>query len=148
MYICNNFKLYELVDPITYSMYGDRAWEFFTPEILMSIDGVREFTELPVRVNNWFWGGRLQWRGARTKICKEGASKSEHRLIYYEDRPPHLCNAMDFDVKGMSAESIRGIILGHKDHVLFQHINRLEKGTKWVHMDCKPVSERIKVFLP
>ena len=148
MYICNNFKLYELVDSVTYSMYGNRAWEFFTSEILMSIDGVRDFMQLPVRVNNWFWGGRFQWRGARTKICKVGARKSEHRLIYYNNYPPHLCNAIDFDVKGMPAESVRGIILGYKDHELFQHINRMEKDTNWVHIDCKPVEERIKVFVP
>ena len=161
MYTCKHFHIYELVDPTVYSAYRDRAWDMFDPKILMALDGVWEFfnpnilmsvdeakKHVSVRVNNWFWGGHLQWRGLRTKVCKIGATKSEHRLLYYRNRPPHRCSAMDYDVQGMSAQDVRDQIVANQDNPLLQHITRLEKGTSWVHMDCKPVGRRIKVFMP
>ena len=148
MYTCKHFHIYELVDPTVYSAYRDRAWGMFDPKILMALDGVREFFDTPVRVNNWFWGGQLQWRGLRTKVCKIGAAKSEHKLIHYRNRPPHLCGAIDYDVRGMSAQDVRDQIVANQDNPLLQQITRLERGTSWVHMDCKPVERRIRVFIP
>ena len=148
MYTCKHFQIYELVDPTVYVYYRDGAWTMFNPKVLVALDGVREFFDVPVRVNNWFWGGQLQWRGLRTKVCKIGAAKSEHRLIHYRNRPPHLCSAIDYDVQGMSAQDVRDQIVANQDNPLLQHITRMEKGTSWVHMDCKPVERRIRVFMP
>jgi len=138
MYKCKHFKIYELTDPVTYKAYGEQAWDFFTDEILMSIDGVRDFFGVSVTANDWYWRGNLQWRGYRPKWCQIGATRSQHRI----------CNAVDCDIKGISAEHARQEIVANKDDPRLQHIMRLEGEVNWLHLDCKPTENRIRVFNP
>lgn len=133
-----HFKTYELVDQKTYEEKGEKALELFTPEILEALDGVREFFDEPITVNNWFIGGKFQWRGYRTpeKAKMLGAPNSEHAKG----------NAFDFDIKGVSAEEARRVIKLNQNDPLLQGIMRLEANVSWVHIDCKPVNSRIYLF--
>ena len=136
-YKCRSFKIYELVDPATYSFYGEKAWMFFRPEALMSLDAIKDFYDVTVSVNNWRWGGKFKWRGLRTLTCKEGGDLSQHRLG----------GGFDLDVKGVLASKVREDIMENKDGV-FKLITRLEATLKgepisWVHFDCANVPERI-----
>ena len=126
------FKAYELVDRLTYERLGEKALDLFTPEILEALDGVREFFDEPITVNNWISGGRFQWRGYRTpeKAKMLGSPNSEHAKG----------NAFDFDVKGMTAQEVRQNIILNKDNPL------LKDSVNWVHMDCKPINMRIRLF--
>lgn len=138
MYICKYFKAYELVDPKTYKRFGEDSFQFFNPLILKSADGIREYFDSQMIINNWFWGGNLQWRGIRTIDCNIGAHLSLHRFA---------C-AIDFGIKGYSADVIRKEILENKNHKSFKHITCIEENIPWVHIDCRNIKDRIRIVYP
>jgi uncharacterized protein YcbK (DUF882 family) len=84
------FTLEELVDRATYQQWGKNAWTLFSPDLLYSLDGLREFFNTPITVNNWHNGGPYQYRGFRGPECAVGAKFSYHKRGM----------AVDFDVKG------------------------------------------------
>jgi hypothetical protein len=131
------FKIHELVDRNTFYKWGEGAWGLINPVALTALEGVREFFNVPVIVNNWWDGaGKMQFRGYRPPECKIGAPASEHRKG----------NAFDCTVTGQTAEEARKIILENKDNPLLLNITRMEADVSWLHFDCKPVKERIYVF--
>ena len=136
-YKCNYFKIYELVDPLVFNSWGDKAWSFFKPEALMTLDAFREFYGVTVTINSWYWKGQFSNRGLRSPQSLVGATFSQHRFG----------NAFDLDVKGVPASKVREDILKYKNDV-FPHITRLEdtlngEPINWVHFDCANVAERI-----
>ena len=137
-YIPKHFKIYELVDRDTFNQYGIMALRFFNPLALQMIEGIREYFGAPVKINDWFWGGKFHWRGLRTKWCEVGSDYSMHRFA----------GAFDFDIKGLSAHEARKRILDDKDHPLLKNINCLEDKVTWVHADVRNVDNRILVVNP
>jgi hypothetical protein len=136
-----HYKIQELVPPETYNKLGDKAIEFFTNEILRSIEHVYEYFEhryyghkIVVIINNWSFDGKYKYRGYRPPECKEGAPHSEHRKG----------NAVDLDVyidgKRLDPESVRQLIRHHRDQ--FPCITRMEANVNWVHIDCKEPNEK------
>ncbi len=136
LYKCKHFKIYELVDKHTFEKFGEDAWMFFNPLALMSLDGIREFFGVPVTVNNWKWGGGLQYRGLRPVYYTSGATYSQHRFG----------NSFDLDVKGVSAEDVRKVITANKDCLEFRHITCIEGSVSWLHFDCRNISDRIRII--
>lgn len=137
-YRCNHFGIWEIVDKSTYEKFGEQAWQFFNPAILISIDGVRDYFGKPVTVNNWRDGGQFQWRGLRPLSCDVGAAYGLHRFG----------GALDFDVKGLTAEEIRQEILKNKNHEKFKLITCLEGNVSWVHADVRNIQNRILIVYP
>jgi hypothetical protein len=120
------FILPELVDRTTYAREGEDGWKLFHPNILEVLDGIREFFGVPITVNNWWKGiGSFQYRGYRPHDCLIGASQSYHKRGM----------AFDFDVKGLDADTVRGMILEHQDDPLLHLIQRMESDVSWVHID-------------
>lgn len=136
-----HFKLEELIDKDSFGSYGHDAWNLFSHDAIYMIDGIREFFGKPVTVNNWLWGGNLQYRGYRPPHCTVGAPNSYHRRG----------QAFDFDVKGMAAEEARRHIIENQYDPLLIWIERLEGGTSWVHADTALLHDgkkRIYLFNP
>ncbi len=131
------FQLYELVDPYTFKSRGVAAWSLLRQDALDALHGLRTFINVPITINNWFSGGSYEWSGYRSPACTLGAQFSQHRYG----------NAFDCKFKDMTAEEARQIILKNQDSPLLQKIMRLEADTVgWVHIDAKPVENRIYVF--
>ncbi len=137
-YKCEYFKIYELVDRQTYLKYGEEAWMFFNPLALMSLDGIRKFFNIPVKVNDWKWGGDFQFRGLRPVYYQYGAIYSQHRYG----------NGFDSDVGDISAEEVRRRIIENKDSELLRHITCIESNVNWLHFDCRNISDRIRIVGP
>ena len=135
---CKYFKVYELVDPETFKRFCEKSWMFFNPLILTTADGIREYFNAPVTINDWSWGGTFQWRGLRTASCTIGVKWSQHRFG----------NAIDCDVKDVTAEKARQVILANKDHPLFKCITCIEANVNWLHSDCRNIEDRIRVVYP
>jgi len=132
------FELYELIDRSSFMKWGVRAWVLFNPRALEALDGLREFFNAPITVNNW-WGNDgkgMEYRGYRPEDCPVGAKYSEHKNG----------NAFDCTVKGYTADDARRIILENQDNPLLKRIMRLEADVSWVHFDCKEGKERIYIF--
>jgi len=138
MYTCNHFSIEELVDRFTFEKWGDNAWQFFNPQALKMLDGLREYFDKSVIVNNWKWGGNLQLRGLRPCYITEGAQYSLHRVG----------GAFDFNVKGIDAEEVRKEILDNKDHELLKYINCIEADVTWNHCDVRNCPDRIRIVHP
>jgi hypothetical protein len=108
----------------------------FNPELLIALDDLRDFFNLPITVNNWITRGKFQWRGYRTPACPEYSPGSQHSKG----------NAIDCDIQGMSAQEARHTIIENKDDALLKRIMRLESGKNWLHFDLLSVKERIHLF--
>jgi uncharacterized protein YcbK (DUF882 family) len=124
MYKCKHFSIKELVPKDIYELRVESAcWELFDSGLLRVIDRLRDNLKRPITVNTWHVGGKFSQRGYRN--AKVGASKSMH--IYGK--------ALDFDVKGMSANAVRKHITDN--YHLYPEIRRMETDINWVHIDTK-----------
>ena len=126
MYKCKYFKIYELVPPELMSLPEDYLWELFDENLLRVIDRLRSDLKKSISINTWKSNGEFSFRGFRPKNCKVGAKNSPHKKG----------KALDFDVKGMTAQEVREYII--KNHDKYPEIKRMEKDVTWVHIDTVP----------
>jgi len=130
-YIPKYFKIEELVDPVMLKRFG--SYNLFKnaldSRILFEIDNIRTFFNKPITINNWNIGGEFSLRGLRPFDCKEGGLLSAHKFG----------KALDFDVKGLTAEEVRQAII--KNSSKFINISRMEDNVSWVHIDCVNINK-------
>jgi len=133
-----HFKIHELVPPSLINIDEDRLWELFSEDLLIVIDRLRESLAKPITINNWKSKGQFSLRGFRPAGTAVGAKNSPHKKGL----------AVDFDVKGMSAQEVRDYIKNHQK--MFPEITRMEDKVTWVHIDCVPRNgwKGIKLFNP
>jgi len=132
------FTLEELVDKDTFGSLGDKAWWLFNPVALIALDGIRDFFDRPVKVNDWKWGGTLQYRGYRPEHCNIGAINSYHKRGM----------AFDLDIQGLDAEEARQTIIENRDNPLLMNIQRMENYVNWVHFDIGSLTnEQNRIYL-
>jgi hypothetical protein len=129
----NNFRLEEFVSKDIFKRRGEKAWELFTPDIIETINDLRVLFNTPITINNWFWDGRLQYRGLRPTSYYAGKESLSQHI---------RGNALDFDVKDYTAEEARQEITAWKRQGLLKKLTGLELDTNWVHIDCRQ-SERL-----
>jgi hypothetical protein len=133
------FQLHELIDRNTFQKYGEDCWHYLHADALESLDGIREFFNVPVTVNNWWEGkGSFQYRGYRPPDCTVGAISSYHKRGM----------AFDLDVKGHEAEEVRQAIFDNQNNPLLAKIQRMEAGVRWVHFDVGEVPKgKSRIYL-
>ena len=124
----------ELVSKKVFLKFGVDSLELFDNRILTTLDAIREYYNMPVIVNTWPWGGRLQYRGYRAIDEDIGADRSMH----------HFGKATDFSVNGLDAETI---LYNLRDNsAVFNYITRMYKVTdSTVHIDIKGTREDGKI---
>jgi len=128
MKVSEHFDIREFVPPETWSAYGEHSIKFIDSRILVLLEKIRELCGgKSITANNWHYAGKYRYRGYRPADCKVGALKSMHRLG----------KAVDFDVKGMSAEQVRGVIRMNQVELMRLGLTRIEAGVNWVHIDLK-----------
>ena len=66
MYKCVYFGIKELVSPIVYEKWGEKAWMFFREDTLRGLDYIRESYGSPIIINNW--SGNLKQCGLRSNM--------------------------------------------------------------------------------
>lgn len=134
MYTCQYFTIKELVSPIVYKVWGEKAWMFFDEDVLKELDYIRETFGAPIVINNWATGGTLEQCGLRSNKDKLVMNK---KTLYLSAH----CLAKGFDLHS-----------GYGNHrKLYDHIYDLIKSGKlkkfkrlenfnstftWVHADC------------
>ena len=126
-YIPKYFKTQEFVDAESYYKYGDKALGEMDVRILKSADGIREYFNKPVTINNWAWGGPREWSGIRLPHSPYYSKYSQHSYG----------RALDLLVQGVPAEEVRQEILHHPWNKAFKYITRMEDSVGWIHIDCK-----------
>ena len=122
------FEIQELVSPEIYEILEDDAWKVIDPQLIETIDKVREILNVPLICNNWHWGGSRKNSGMRAKTYPYGAPKSYHKRG----------QAVDLISHKMSAKEMREIIEERQDELPYPI--RIEKWDNkgeltWVHID-------------
>ena len=137
------FEIAELICPHVSARFGDNAWQFFDERLLDTLYAIRRNLDLPIYVNNWAIGGQFSQRGLRCNVCALVKEKTMLDKVYMT---AHMQGeAVDFDVKGMTAEEVRTWL--ERNQVLLPYPIRVESGTTWVHIDLRnPGTKKIIYF--
>ena len=120
------FKAHELVDPKTYTLYGERSFRFIDKRILNLLQFLRDYYKKPITINNYMFGGQYKESGLR-----------QPKLLYYK---PYSCHtfgrAVDIKVKDIEASKIQSDILNViSDEVKVMGLTAIEKDTPtWTHI--------------
>lgn len=133
MYKCKHFKIQELVSPIVYNQWGDKAWQFFDPEILQDLDTIREHWGRAIIINNWATGGNLKQCGLRSNLDDLVKNK---KTLYLS---AHIMGkAFDLhDSKG-SNKALFNLVYNLIEQKKLKKIRRLENLAQtptWIHAD-------------
>lgn len=122
-----NFKIQELVPKKVYEDRGEKAIQLLDKSLILFIDNLRSHLGKPITINNWLWGGDLQYRGLRTPDSDVYSKYSQHSYG----------RAVDFDVKGMSAEEVRHFLVQHRYFHWIEPVTFIEDDVSWVHVDVR-----------
>lgn len=114
MYKCQHFLIKELVSPIVYNTWGEKAWMFFDPDALKDIDTIRETYGSPIIINNWGMG--LKQCGLRSNLDEMVLKKTKQGQLYLSSHT----RGCAFDLH---------CYYGHNDK-LWQHCSKLIKYKK------------------
>jgi len=137
------FSLDELVCEDIYNKFGEIAWSFFDPRLLITLDLLREKLNKPIFANDWQVHGRFDERGFRCIQCELVKKAIKEKRLYVS---PHMTGqGVDFDVEGLVAEEVRQWII-KKQNILPYPI-RMEKNVSWLHLDTRDNSEGKKIIL-
>lgn len=140
MKISEHIQIEELVPKDVFMAKGAGCFDLIDYKIPLILERIRELCgDKPLIINNWLWGGSYQYRGYRPLNCQIGAKNSMHKHG----------KAVDFDVRFMSAEQVRGIIIANEQELMSLGLTRMETDTSWVHIDIKHTGlNHIKKFRP
>lgn len=132
--ISRRFDIQELVCPHIYNRHGEKAWDMLDENLLKVLIWIREKLGKPIYVNNWnYKQGTLSQRGMRCNCCQLVKDKTAKGIPYVSAHV--LGKAVDFDVKGMTAQEVRDWIYENRQRL--PHPVRLEDGVTWVHLDVR-----------
>lgn len=142
VYRCTHFSIKELVSPIVYNKWGDKAWMFFDEDVLQDLDTIRETYGSPIIINNWATG--LKQCGLRSNMDEMVKSK---KTLYLSAHT--MGKGFDLHCK-----------YGHNQK-LWQHCYNLIKSKKlkafngledykktngWVHIQSTNINGDIYIF--
>lgn len=134
MYKCQYFSIQELVSPIVYTVWQQKAWMFFDEDILKELDYIRETFGAPIVINNWAKGGNLKQCGLRSN--KDDIVKNK-KTLYLSG---HILS------KAFDLHSGYGNHRKLYDHCYdlikkgklkkFQRLENFDNTITWVHIDA------------
>lgn len=134
MYKCKYFKIQELVSPVVYNQWGEKAWMFFNPDVLKDLDYIRETFNKAIVINNWARGGSLKQCGLRSNMDEMVKAK---KTLYLSAH----CLACGFDLHFLNGNNkalwqhCYDLILKGKLKT-FKRLENLKDTPTWVHVDA------------
>lgn len=148
MYKCKYFKAKELVSPDVYKIYGEDSFKYFSKNILVFLDILREDLGVPILVNRPSVG--ITQRGLRTTIDSIVKDKVKNNKLYLSAHV--LGKGIDFEVPNMDMKKVYEIIINNQKK--YNMITRIEdpnvtlpKG--YIHVDDIETGKRgIYIFKP
>lgn len=132
MFKCVYFGIKELVSPIVYNQWGEKAWMFFSEDTLRDLDYIRESYGSPIIINNWATG--LKQCGLRSNMDELVKSK---KTLYLSAH----CLAKGFDLHCKYGHNqklwqhVYNLIL-NKKLKKFRRLESLKATPTWTHADC------------
>lgn len=153
LYKPRHFSLEELVCPDIFNKFGKTAVEFFSQDLLITLDLLRDQLG-PIYVNNWDMDPAIRKkqgislfdeRGFRCLQCSLVVKAIEDKRLYVS---PHMTGqGVDFDVKGMTAQQVRKWLKDNQAKLPFPI--RLEDKVNWIHLDIRDTNKgKVTLFNP
>lgn len=133
MYKCTYYTIKELVSPVVYNQWGDRAWMFFDEDVLRDLDTIRETYRSEIIINNWARGGNLKQCGLRSNMDEMVKNK---KTLYLSAH----CLAKGFDLHCKYGHNqklwqhVYNLIL-NKKLKKFKRLENLKATPTWTHCD-------------
>lgn len=148
MYKCKYFKAKELVSPEVYKIHGENSFKYFSKNILIFLDTLREDLQVPILVNRPSVG--ITQRGLRTTIDDIVKDKAKNNRLYLSAHV--LGRGVDFEVPNMDMKKVYERIINNPKK--FNMITRIEdpnvtlkKG--YIHVDDMETGKSgIYIFKP
>ena len=128
---CRNFALYELLPKELY-VDEETGWDMFDEKLLKTIDAVRDILGIGLTCNNWKFGGKRNYCGARTKDSDVYMYGSYHSV-----RPDRKVMATDLISPKMTAAKMRQVLVENSSKLPYPV--RIEAGVSWLHIDTASV---------
>ena len=140
MKVSENFDLKEFIHPNIFEKCGSRSKDFLHPELISTVQQLRDKYG-PIRINDWFGGGRFESSGLRIPHGTVGAMLSAHKFG----------TAADLKFAHTDPLVVQNYIVANADE--FPHITRLENAiiTKtWLHIEVgeRETNQQIRIFNP
>jgi hypothetical protein len=139
MYKCKHFKLHELVDPTTYKVKGETAWELLDSRLLITLDRMRDKYGR-MTINNWFWDGEREWSGLRTPDSPYYSTYSQHTY----GRAADIIFA-DYTAEQVRQDIVQSINHTHRIDKIYEYITAVELNVNWLHFDVRNC-QQLKTF--
>lgn len=130
MQVSKSFKLVEFIPPEVHITFGDNAVWFIDKKTVELAQFIRDYFSAPMTINNWHTGGQFKERGYRVPGSKTGQIFSQHKFG----------RAFDFNIKDLTANQVRAIILRDPEPFLKAGLTTIEDETyspTWVHADIR-----------
>jgi hypothetical protein len=153
LYKCRHFGLAEIVCPHILKAHGEQAWQFFDPQLLMTIDLLRDQFGVPIYGNNYDMLNDhrtelglplFTQRGLRCVLCQLVQDAIVAKRCYMS---AHITGqAFDGDVKGMTAVQVRQWILANQIKLPFPVT--IEKGVNWLHIATRDGGQKVTLINP
>lgn len=129
------FKIEELVSRETYKARGERAWQLIDPNLIETIDRLKEvFPDGTMTINNWVWGGNRNESGLRVQGMKHYSPYSMHSFGKAAD-----CIFSHYDT-----EEVRQYIIDNPKE--FPYVKGIELGVSWLHIDTRNSIELLAFY--
>jgi hypothetical protein len=126
LHVYNGYK-----DRPSLNGYGHFAWNFFDVRLLVTMETIRIAIGKPIYINDYSVHGTFSQRGFRCILCD--LMQVVYKLGKLFTDPHALGKALDFDVKGMTAQEVRDWLVTNQ--TILPYPIRLENNVEWVHLD-------------
>lgn len=130
MKVSKDFRIEEFVPPEIFNVYGTSSTWFVQPQLVVLAQFIRDYFEATMTINTWYRGGVFKERGYRIPASTTGSKYSQHKRGA----------AIDFTIKGLSADEVRRTILDNQQVFLAQGLTAIEDeefSPTWVHADIR-----------
>jgi hypothetical protein len=128
-----HFKIHELVPPAINTMWGENAWMFLDPRLIVLIDAMREEFGRAT-INNYRFGGNREWSGLRTPDSPWYRPTSQHSFG----------RAADILFNDVSAPDVRKSMLANQERwlaicpsITLENVDAKGKEIMWTHVDVR-----------
>lgn len=113
-------------------------WSLLDDRIIWTADKLRERFGKAI-INNWSFGGDLQFRGFRPLGSSVGSALSQHKFG----------RAIDINFESATAEEVRQDLKTVGKIGAYKYITACEERTGWNHFDCRFTGmEEVFFFTP
>lgn len=129
-YTPKHFSIKEFVPKDVYLQFGEKSIWFLRPELLYTMDLIRDRYGKPLTINTWsFQLGGFHNRGFRTPDCEYGAKLSMHKIGA----------ATDFNIEDFPSEEIQSDIIRFPFIKPFEYITcvEIEPELEKTHIDLR-----------